>query len=121
MVAVGDPHADFNVGLIEAAAALAEPATLSIPEAFFAKYAVELAAANLDRDTFRATYTQAIRIEPTRFVAWHGRGERPAASPAEGAAPAPRLAMTLAAWLDRASARLRGVGTPTRIPAPLGA
>src|SRR3954447_23737038 len=60
MVAVGDPHADFNVGLIEAAAALAEPATIAIPEAFFAKYAVELAAANLDPDTFRATYTQAI-------------------------------------------------------------
>src|SRR3954447_21896106 len=60
MVAVGDAQADFNVGLIEAQAALAEPATIAIPDAFFAKYAAELAVANLDAAAFRATYTQAI-------------------------------------------------------------
>src|SRR4051812_6069577 len=38
MVAVGDPHADFNVGLIEAAAELGEPGERGIPDAFFVKY-----------------------------------------------------------------------------------
>lgn len=114
MVAVGDPRADFNVGLIEAGATLAEPATTPIPAAFFAKYAAELAAAGLDDATFRQTYTQAVRIQPTRFVAWHGRNTpavvaAPAPVPAE-AQRAPRLAMTLAAWLDRLSAQLRGLG-----------
>src|SRR3954454_17502814 len=78
MVAVGDPHADFNVGLIEAAAELAEPGSSPIPDAFFAKYAAQLAAAGLDSASFRATYTQGVRVLPTRFVAWHGRGLQPA-------------------------------------------
>jgi PPOX class probable F420-dependent enzyme len=128
MVAVGDPHADFNVGLIEAAATLAEPAANPVPDAFFAKYASELGAVGLDARTFRATYTQAIRIRPTRFVAWHGRRTPAvAAEPARGheidARPAPRLAVMLAGWLDRLSARLRGLGAdPTaHMGAPLAA
>ena len=118
MVAIGDPHADFNVGLIEAAAQLGEPATTAIPDAFFAKYAADLAAAGLDAAAFRATYTQAVRILPTRFVAWHGRGT--ATAPA-APSPAPRLAAALAGWLDRLSARLRGPGADTRTGFPLAA
>ena len=59
-----------------------------IPEAFFAKYAAELGPGRLDAETFRATYTQAIRIVPTRYLQWHGRGEAhdpmPVASPRSG-------------------------------------
>ena len=90
MVALGHPESDFSVGLIEAEAAL-EPGAAAIPDAFFTKYAALLADGGLDRATFRATYTQAIRIVPTRFLSWRGRGavheapvrpERPALSDA---------------------------------------
>jgi PPOX class probable F420-dependent enzyme len=73
MVAVGNPEDDFSVGLIEAeASCLDEP--VRVPDGFFAKYASELGPGRLDPDTFRALYTQAIRIVPTRYLAWHGRG-----------------------------------------------
>src|SRR5512143_2106507 len=71
MVAVGDAARDFAVGLIEAEAALVDAA---VPDAFFAKYAADLAAGTLDPASFRALYTQAVRITPTRFLRWHGRG-----------------------------------------------
>ena len=73
MVALGRPDEDFSVGLIEAEAALGEAA---IPDEFFAKYAGQLEEAGLDRTTFAATFTQAIRIVPTRFLAWRGRAAR---------------------------------------------
>jgi PPOX class probable F420-dependent enzyme len=108
MVAVGDPEDDFAVGLIEAEATLVG-GEAEVPEAFFAKYAAELGPGRLDPATFRALYTQSIRIVPTRFLAWHGRGE---ASDAAGVAPMPSvaaaLAIRVAAGLDRLAARLRG-------------
>jgi PPOX class probable F420-dependent enzyme len=117
MVAVGDPHADFNVGLIEAAADLAELATLGVPDAFFAKYASELAAAGLDEATFRATYSQAIRIVPTRFVAWHGRSAAARPTRRRHAGRSNPLADALAGWLDRLADRLRGA-QPAGSPLP---
>ena len=83
MVAVGDPEDDFSVGLIEARATCHDEAAV-IPDAFFAKYATELGPGRLDAETFRATYTQAIRILPTRYLQWHGRGEAHDALPARG-------------------------------------
>ena len=73
MLAVGDAAADFSVGLIEA---VARPVDVPVPDAFFAKYADELAEGRLDRAAFAALYTQAMRVIPTRFLAWHGRGMR---------------------------------------------
>ena len=32
-----------------------------------------MAAIGLSRDEFLATYSQVIRITPTRFLPWHGR------------------------------------------------
>lgn len=75
MLALGRPQDDFTVGLVEARATV-EPRPLEVPDGFFRKYASALAEARLDPATFRATYTQAIRIVPTRFVPWHGRGSR---------------------------------------------
>ncbi len=75
MVALGRPEEDFSVGLIEAEAQL-QPVGAAVPEAFFAKYAAQLAASGMDADAYRTTYTQVIRIVPTRFLAWHGRSER---------------------------------------------
>ena len=88
MVAVGDPEDDFSVGLIEAHASFLDGAA-AVPDAFFAKYAGELGTGRLDRETFRATYTQAIRIVPTRYLQWHGRGEAHDAQPSPAAAPRP--------------------------------
>ncbi len=75
MVALGRPEEDFSVGLIEAEAAL-EPGAAEIPDTFFTKYAAQLAEGGFDRAGFRATYTQAIRIVPTRLLSWRGRGAR---------------------------------------------
>jgi PPOX class probable F420-dependent enzyme len=106
MVAVGDPDDDFSVGLIEAEARF--DADARVPDAFFAKYADELAAGRLDPATFRTTYTLAIRIVPTRFLAWHGRGGRhdgPSVTPRPTRAAG--FAMRVAGTLERVSARLR--------------
>lgn len=73
MVALGRPEQDFSVGLIEAKATLGGA---TVPDAFFAKYAGQLEEAGLDRTTFTATFTEAIRIVPTRFLAWRGRAAR---------------------------------------------
>ena len=123
MVAVGDPHADFDVGLIEAGAELAEPATIAIPDAFFAKYAADLSATGLEPATFRTTYTQAIRIIPSRFLAWHGRAvprsPRTAAPEMAATQRRSRLADFVAGRLDAVADRLRG-SAPAQgnLPAP---
>jgi PPOX class probable F420-dependent enzyme len=74
MIALGEPDDDFDVAMIEAEAELLA-VTPPVPDAFFDKYEDKLAAGRLDRETFRATYTQAIRLTPTRWLPWHGRGE----------------------------------------------
>ena len=74
MVALGDPEDDFSVGLIEAEAAL-EPGAADDPGRVLRQVRrASSADGGLDRATFRATYTQAIRIVPTRFLSWRGRG-----------------------------------------------
>ena len=75
MIALGEPDDDFDVALVEARAELLDE-TPPVPDGFFAKYGAKLAAGKLDRETFRATYTQAIRFTPTRWLAWHGRSPR---------------------------------------------
>ena len=88
MIALGEPDDDFDVAMVEAQAELLDEAPV-VPEAFFAKYADKLAAGMLDRETFRATYTQAIRFTPTRWLAWHGRSPRSAGGLAPVSAPHP--------------------------------
>jgi PPOX class probable F420-dependent enzyme len=106
MVAVGDPEDDFSVGLIEAEASCLDEAVL-VPDAFFTKYAGELGPGRLDAETFRATYTQAIRILPTRYLQWHGRGE--AHDPTQVAHPttSPVQRLTVRARLGAVVARTR--------------
>jgi PPOX class probable F420-dependent enzyme len=88
MIALGEPDDDFDVAMVEAQAELLDEAPV-VPEAFFAKYADKLAAGMLDRETFRATYTQAIRFTPTRWLAWHGRSPRSVEGLAPVSAPHP--------------------------------
>jgi len=120
MVALGDAGADFNVGLIEAEAVLVDDR--AVPAAFLAKYATELAQAGLDAAAYRATYTQAVRIVPTRFLAWHGRGATtPAAHRHHAPTGSGRVAGSIADWFDRIADRLRGLGAAAPATSPLPA
>jgi PPOX class probable F420-dependent enzyme len=74
MLALGEPDEDFDVGMIQGVAELChEPASELVPSSHFAKYRRQMAAIGLSRDEFLATYSQVIRIRPTRFLPWHGR------------------------------------------------
>jgi PPOX class probable F420-dependent enzyme len=118
MVALGDPDDDFSVGLIEAEASI-DAAPARIPEAFFAKYADELGAGRLDPATFRTLYTQAVRIVPTRYLAWHGRGEGDAVALVPRPSRRTRFVTRVATALDRVAMRLRvsSLGSVPPLPA----
>ena len=74
MLALGEAEEDFDVGLLEGRAELLpEPAAVSLPAAHLVKYRGEMARLGLGADEFLATYSQVIRIRPTRFLPWHGR------------------------------------------------
>jgi PPOX class probable F420-dependent enzyme len=114
MVAVGDPEDDFSVGLIEAEARCLDEAAV-VPDAFFVKYADELGPGRLDPQTFRATYTQAIRVTPTRYLQWHGRAgahdELPDAAGKARRAPIPgRIAAAVARCRERVAGSLLSPG-----------
>lgn len=115
MVAVGDPEDDFSVGLIEAEATCLDEA-VAVPDAFFAKYASELGPGRLDPATFRELYTQAIRIVPTRYLPWHGRGE-PHDVPAMPVAPVRVAAVRPASPVARLIAAIGRLVAPSPLPA----
>src|SRR5215210_3345071 len=77
MLALGEAEDDFDVGLLEGRAELvAEPAAVVLPASHVTKYRRQMAAIGLTPDEFLATYSQVIRIVPTRFLPWHGRTRR---------------------------------------------
>ncbi len=73
MLALGEAEEDFDVGLVEARADLLPEAPRTLPAAHLRKYASRMAELGLGPDEFLATYSQVIRIVPTRFLPWHGR------------------------------------------------
>ncbi len=74
MLALGEPEDDFDVGMIEGVAELPPgPAADVLPATHLAKYRDRMAAIGLGPAEFLATYSQAIRIRPIRFLPWHGR------------------------------------------------
>ena len=76
MLALGEPDDDFDVGMVQGIAELpAEPAAELLPPGHLAKYRVQMAAIGLTPEEFLRTYSQVIRIRPTRFLPWHGRTE----------------------------------------------
>jgi PPOX class probable F420-dependent enzyme len=82
MLALGRPHEDFDVGLLEARAELLDAPTADVlPASHLAKYRAPMAAIGLTPEEFVATYTQVIRIVPTRYLPWHGRTEPASARP----------------------------------------
>ena len=73
MVALGEPEDDFDVALAEARVELFDQPATELPQAHLAKYADRMAALGLSPEEFIATYSQVIRITPTRTLPWHGR------------------------------------------------
>jgi PPOX class probable F420-dependent enzyme len=73
MLALGEPEDDFDVALAEARVELLEAPATELPEAHLAKYAGRMAALGLSPEEFVATYSQVLRITPTRSLPWHGR------------------------------------------------
>ena len=108
MLALGEPEDDFDVGMIQGVAELApEPAAAVLPASHLAKYGPQMAAIGLTPDEFLRTYSQVIRIRPTRFLPWHGR-----TTPASSGAAMP-LDRRIAAAIRRVAAGTRPM-TPLR-------
>ena len=66
-----------------------------------------MASIGLTPDEFLATYTQVIRIVPTRYLPWHGR-----TAPASTMPVAPSIDQRLAAAIRRVAATV-AASTPT--------
>lgn len=77
MLAIGDPEDDFDVALIEARADfITMPTEELLAAGLLAKYRDRMHAAELTATTFAKTYSQVVRIVPTRWLPWHGRTAR---------------------------------------------
>lgn len=113
MLALGEPDDDFDVGMLQGVAELLdEPSAAILPAGHFGKYRTQMAAIGLSTEEFLATYSQVIRIRPTRFLPWHGRT---APVSLTGTGPLDRR---MAAAIRRVAAGLAsGSGSGTRAPA----
>ena len=117
MLALGQPDHDFDVGLLEGRAELVEaPAADLLPASHLAKYRAPMASIGLTPEEFLATYTQVIRIVPTRYLPWHGRTE-----PASARADAPTIDQRLAAAIRRVASTVAGSGASSTEEALLAA
>lgn len=75
MLAIGQPAEEWDVELVEGTAAIVDSPTADvIPPTMFEKYADLMARVALDTDTFVGTYSQPVRITPTRFLGYGGKG-----------------------------------------------
>jgi PPOX class probable F420-dependent enzyme len=75
MLAIGQPGAEWDVELVEGTAAVLDrPTAEVVPPQMFEKYAELMVRARLDRTTFVGTYSQPVRITPTRFLGYGGKG-----------------------------------------------
>ena len=107
-LAVGKPEEDFDVGLLEGRAELLEtPSADVLPKRHLEKYRAPMAAIGLTPEEFLATYTQVIRIVPTRYLPWHGRTE-----PASLRDEIPTIDQRLAAAIRRVAATVAANGQP---------
>jgi PPOX class probable F420-dependent enzyme len=74
MLALGNAEDDFDVGMIEGTAELLErPTRELLPPGHLRKYARQLATIGLSADEYADTYSQVVRIVPSRALGWHGR------------------------------------------------
>ena len=74
MLALGDADEDFDIGLLEGRAEILDRPTAEVmPLEHLEKYADRMAAIGLSPAEYAATYSLVIRIEPARYLGWHGR------------------------------------------------
>jgi PPOX class probable F420-dependent enzyme len=74
MLALGDAEDDFDVALVEGRAEVLDRPTAEVmPAGHLVKYRDQLASIGLSAEEYVATYSQAVRIVPDRFLGWHGR------------------------------------------------
>jgi PPOX class probable F420-dependent enzyme len=73
MLALGEPEDDFDVALAEATVELFDAPASELPDAHLVKYASRMAALGVSPEEFVSTYSQVLRITPTRSLPWHGR------------------------------------------------
>ena len=74
MLALGDPHADFDVVLVEGEACAEPPAIAAeTVDRHLSRYRLQLSAIGLEREGYLRTYSATMRIEPTRVLGWSGR------------------------------------------------
>ena len=110
MLAIGQPDETFNVELVEGTATvLPTPTAEVISPSMFEKYAQLMARAALDKPTFVTTYSQPVRITPTRFLGYGGKGwTDPALTPDgdDDVVGHLRLAGASAGWTDAQRALL---------------
>ncbi len=106
MLALGDADDDFDIGLVEAKAELVDVPTRALLAAGLqAKYGRRMAAIGLGPEEFAATYSQVVRIDPSKWRHWHGRTPRTAGR-------------SIAARLMGRFSRLHGALGRPRVPAP---
>jgi PPOX class probable F420-dependent enzyme len=81
MIAVGEPEDDLDVDLIEARAEPLPATTAEVmPPSHAAKYAAQLRRIGVSIEEYVSTYSQPVRIVPTRFLGWTGRSRLPGES-----------------------------------------
>ncbi len=79
-LALGEPLDDFDVQLVEGHAEVLPARTrelladAGIGREHARKYAAELFRLGISREEYEATYSAVVRVLPTRFLPWHGRG-----------------------------------------------
>jgi PPOX class probable F420-dependent enzyme len=99
MLALGDAEDDFDVGMFEAVAEIvAEPTPLELPGDFATKYAQRIADLGLTAAQFARTYSQVIRLRPTRALGWHGRSTPRSVMDAAAAVARVRAASMAEPW-----------------------
>ena len=111
MLALGDAEDDFDVGIVEGHAELLDASAREMGVAgHVAKYGARIAGIGLTADEFAATYSQAIRIRPVRFLPWHGR-----TVPTSESLPVDRVEATMRAAIGRVAL---GRDRPAHMAAP---
>jgi PPOX class probable F420-dependent enzyme len=105
MLALGEPDADFDVGLLEATAELPDaPTSELLPAGHLDKYAAQMAELGLSAAEYCETYSQPILLRPTKFLPWHGRSTPASALPSP--APASRSLESVRGWARRLAGTL---------------
>ena len=119
MLAVGQPNEDFDVELVEGTATIIDSPTAEVvPPEMFEKYAVLMRRAALDSPTFVTTYSQPVRITPTRFLGYGGKGwTDPALTPDGDQDVAGHMSLSglISGWTDAQEAMFAEIARVARL------